>query len=53
MDTLVLDTIGKLYTYGHGVFGRCFDCGSPSALAGCEGEANASGSTMTRMTADS
>jgi hypothetical protein len=30
MDKLVLDTIGKLYTDGHGMFGWCLGCGSPS-----------------------
>jgi len=30
MDMLILDTIGKLYRHGHGVFGWCSDCGSPS-----------------------
>jgi ssDNA-binding Zn-finger/Zn-ribbon topoisomerase 1 len=30
METIVLDTLGKLYRYGHGMFGWCAECGSPS-----------------------
>jgi hypothetical protein len=30
MDTLVLDTIGKLWRHGYGMFGWCSDCGSPT-----------------------
>ena len=27
---IALDTLGKLYRHGHGLFGWCSDCGSPS-----------------------
>jgi predicted nucleic-acid-binding Zn-ribbon protein len=30
MEMLVLDTLGKLYHHGHGLFGWCSECGSAS-----------------------
>jgi hypothetical protein len=30
MEMIALDTLGKLYHHGHGMFGWCSDCGSPS-----------------------
>ena len=30
METIALDTLGKLHQHGHGMFGWCSDCGSPS-----------------------
>ena len=30
METIALDTLGKLHRHGHGLFGWCADCGSPS-----------------------
>jgi hypothetical protein len=30
MEMLALDTLEKLYHHGHGLFGWCSDCGSPS-----------------------
>ncbi|HEV2549015.1 MAG TPA: hypothetical protein VGU20_16860 [Stellaceae bacterium] len=30
METIVLDTLGKLSRHGHGLFGWCSACGSPS-----------------------
>jgi hypothetical protein len=30
MEMIVLDTLGKLYQHGHGLFGWCSECGSPS-----------------------
>jgi ribosomal protein L37E len=30
MEMIVLDTLGKLHHYGHGIFGWCSDCGFPS-----------------------
>src|SRR5215467_12408821 len=30
METNVLDALGKLWQHGHGMFGWCSDCGSPS-----------------------
>lgn len=30
MESIVLDTLGKLYRHGHGLFGWCSACGSPS-----------------------
>jgi hypothetical protein len=30
MEMIVLDTLGKLWQHGHGMFGWCSDCGSPS-----------------------
>ena len=30
METIALDTLGKLHHHGHGLFGWCSDCGSPS-----------------------
>ena len=30
METIVLDTLGKLNRYGHGMFGWCSECSSPS-----------------------
>ncbi|HEV2549592.1 MAG TPA: hypothetical protein VGU20_19910 [Stellaceae bacterium] len=30
MEMIVLDTLGKLHRHGHGLFGWCFECGSPS-----------------------
>jgi hypothetical protein len=30
MEMIVLDTLGKLHRYGHGLFGWCTACGSPS-----------------------
>jgi hypothetical protein len=30
MEMIALDTLGKLHHYGHGMFGWCCDCGSPS-----------------------
>jgi len=30
METIILDTLAKLDRHGHGLFGWCSDCGSPS-----------------------
>jgi predicted nucleic-acid-binding Zn-ribbon protein len=30
MEMIALDRLGKLHQYGHGLFGWCSDCGSPS-----------------------
>ena len=30
MEMIALDTLGKLYQHGHGMFGWCSECGSPS-----------------------
>jgi hypothetical protein len=30
MEMIALDTLGKLHQHGHGLFGWCSDCGSPS-----------------------
>lgn len=30
MEMIALDTLGKLCQHGHGLFGWCSDCGSPS-----------------------
>ena len=30
METITLDTLAKLDHHGHGLFGWCLDCGSPS-----------------------
>jgi predicted nucleic-acid-binding Zn-ribbon protein len=30
METIILDTLGALQRHGHGLFGWCCDCGSPS-----------------------
>jgi uncharacterized membrane protein YeaQ/YmgE (transglycosylase-associated protein family) len=30
MQTVLLDTLGKLWRHGHGIFGWCSKCGSPS-----------------------
>ena len=30
MEMMVLDTLGKLWRHGHGLFGWCGDCGSQS-----------------------
>jgi ssDNA-binding Zn-finger/Zn-ribbon topoisomerase 1 len=30
MEAIALDTLGKLRHHGHGLFGWCSDCGSPS-----------------------
>jgi hypothetical protein len=32
MEMLVLDTLGKLHHHGHGLFGWCSECGSPSRI---------------------
>jgi len=30
MEMIALDTLGKLHQHGHGLFGWCSECGSPS-----------------------
>ena len=30
MEMIALDTLGKLHHHGHGIFGWCSECGSPS-----------------------
>jgi hypothetical protein len=30
MEMIALDTLRKLHRYGHGLFGWCSECGSPS-----------------------
>ena len=30
MEMIALDTLGRLHHHGHGLFGWCSDCGSPS-----------------------
>jgi hypothetical protein len=30
MEMIMFDTLGKLWQRGHGMFGWCSDCGSPS-----------------------
>ena len=30
MEMVVLDTLGELHRHGHGLFGWCSECGSPS-----------------------
>jgi hypothetical protein len=30
MEMIALDTLGKLWQHGHGLFGWCADCGSQS-----------------------
>jgi hypothetical protein len=30
MEMIALDTLGRLYHRGHGMFGWCLDCGSPA-----------------------